>query len=151
MTFVQACSNASRLQGKVCRIGSQEAIPGVSRSCILSWRRNGGPMTFHSFNLELFSLFHFQFNSFIETSHSIWRERVLHQTLSFKYEPRKENYHWKVQMFLGHTSNQCYDTDSVKWKWRGWIVPYWLQVKQKWAGPVLLPQITPHLKRISLY
>ena len=129
MTFVRACSNASRLEGKVCRIGSREAIPGVSRSRILSWRRNGGRLTFHSFNLELFSLFHFQFNSFIETSHSIWGERVLHQTPSSKYEARKENYLRKPQMFLGQTSNHCYDKGLVKWKWRGWIVPYWLQVK----------------------
>jgi len=129
MTFVQACSNASRLEGKVCRIGSREAIPGVSRSRILSWRRNGGRLTLHSFNLELFSLFRFQFNSFIETSHSIWGERVLHQAPSSKYEARKENYLRRAQMFLGHTSNHCYDKGLVKWKWRGWIVPCWLRVK----------------------
>jgi hypothetical protein len=71
MTFVRVCSIVSRLEGKVCRIGSQEAIPGVSGSPILSWKQSGVRMTFRSFNLELFSLFHFQFNSFIETSHSI--------------------------------------------------------------------------------
>jgi hypothetical protein len=77
MAFVWARSNRRqvRLEGKAWRIGSQAAIPRVSLGRIPCRGRNGARLASFSFNLELFSLFRFQFDSFIEISHSIWRGR----------------------------------------------------------------------------
>lgn len=72
-----SCARAVTKPLLVCRVGSQEAVRGVSGNRIPCWRRQQGRLNRYSFNLELFSLFHFQFYSFIETYYSIWRKRSI--------------------------------------------------------------------------
>jgi hypothetical protein len=145
MTFVWACYNRQqvRLEGKAWRIGSQAAIPRVSRGRIPCRGRNGAILASCSFNLELFSLFRFQFDSFIETSHSVWKEK---KKPAFAYEAHKENRLRRGLMLLERTCNQCYDMGSVKRKWRDWILPYRLQVKRRKLGSTLWIRL--HLKWI---